>query len=187
MSNSLEDRGRALEDEFFSKENAKKIDALKSKLDAERTREELKRASGMTDVALLDKLAELGLSAQTVTALSLVPLVAVAWADGSIADNERAAILQGAHGKGFEAGSAGYKLLEGWLTAQPGDKLIAVWEDYIKVLSSQLSDEQHLKLRTEIIGFSKVIATSAGGVLGIGKVSGAEEKVLNRIEAALRR
>ena len=32
-----------------------------------------------------------------------------------------------------------------------------------------------------------MVATSAGGILGFGKVSGAEEKVLNRIEAAFHR
>ncbi len=42
--------------------------------------------------------------------LSLVPLIAVAWADGEIQDNERTAILQGAHGKGLEEGTAGYEL-----------------------------------------------------------------------------
>jgi hypothetical protein len=187
MTVSLEDRGRALEDEFFNRENAKKLEALKHNLDVERSRDELRKASGMSDVPLLDKLMELGLSAPTVTALSLVPLVTVAWADGSIADNERAAILQGAHGKGFDPGSAGYQLLEGWLTNPPSDKLMSVWEDYIKVLSGQLSDEQHLKLRSEIVGFSKLVATSAGGILGIAKVSSSEEKVLNRIEAALKR
>jgi len=110
VSITLEDRGRALEDEFFNKENAKKIEALKEKLDEQRSREDLRKASGMTDDAVLDKLVDLGLSAQTITALSLVPLVTVAWADGSIQDNERNAILQAAHGKNLENGSPGYKL-----------------------------------------------------------------------------
>ena len=60
MSTSLEDRGRALEDEFFHKENQKKIDALRGKLDAQRTRDELRRTSGMTDDAVLDRLIALG-------------------------------------------------------------------------------------------------------------------------------
>ena len=55
MTISLEDRGRALEDEFFNKENAKKIEALKEKLDDKRSREDLRKASGMTDDAVLDK------------------------------------------------------------------------------------------------------------------------------------
>ncbi len=187
MTITLEDRGRALEDEFFNKENAKKIEALKEKLDDNRSREELRKASGMTDDAVLDKLVELGLSAQTITALSLVPLVTVAWADGSVQSNERAAILQAALGKNLEEGSAGYRLLESWLTAQPGPKLLDTWEAYMKALAGQLNDEQNRMLRNQIVGFAKVIAESAGGILGIGKVSKGEEAAILRIEGAFKR
>ena len=99
---TLEERGRALEDQFFEKENQQKLAAMKQRLDAQQTREELRKASGMTDDAVLDKLVALGLRSNTIAALSLVPLIAVAWADGEIQDNERTAILQGAHGKGLE-------------------------------------------------------------------------------------
>lgn len=187
MTISLEDRGRALEDEFFNKENAKKIEALKEKLDDKRSREDLRKASGMTDDAVLDKLVELGLSAQTITALSLVPLVTVAWADGSVQDNERASILQAAHGKNLEAGSAGHTLLESWLTTPPGPKLLEAWEAYMKALAGQLNDEQNRMLRNQIVGFAKVIAESSGGILGIGKVSKGEESIIQRIEGAFKR
>ena len=73
----------------------------------------------MTDDAVLDKLVELGLKPNTIAALSLVPLIEVAWADGEIQDNERTAILQGAHGKGLEEGTDGYELLQTWLKGKP--------------------------------------------------------------------
>jgi hypothetical protein len=187
VSITLEDRGRALEDEFFNKENAKKIEALKEKLDEQRSREDLRKASGMTDDAVLDKLVDLGLSAQTITALSLVPLVTVAWADGSIQDNERNAILQAAHGKNLENGSPGYKLLESWLSTKPDGKLLDAWEAYMKALAGQLNDEQNRMLRNQIVGFAKLIAESAGGILGIGKVAKGEEQAIARIEAAFKR
>jgi hypothetical protein len=187
VSISLEERGRALEDEFFSKEDAKKIDALKDKLDSQRSRDDLRKASGMTDDAVLDKLVALGLSAQTITALSLVPLVTVAWADGSVQDNERAAILQAAHGKNLESGSAGYKLLEGWLSKKPEGSLLDAWEAYMKALAGQLNDEQNRMLKSQIVGFAKIIAQSAGGILGIGKVSKGEEQAIARIEGAFAR
>ncbi len=99
MSNALEERGRALEDEFFHKENTAKLAAMKAKLESQSNKEELRKASGMTDDDVLDRLVALGMRADTIAALSLVPLVAVAWADGEIQDDERSAILQGAHGK----------------------------------------------------------------------------------------
>jgi len=184
---TLEERGRALENQFYEKENQQKLAAMKEKLESQQTREELRKASGMSDDAVLDKLVALGLKANTIAALSLVPLIAVAWADGTIQDNERSAILQGAHGKGLEQGTDGYELLQTWLSKRPDDSLFDAWESYIKALASQLNDEQNRLLKNQIVGFAKMVATSAGGILGFGKVSGAEEKVLNRIEAAFHR
>ena len=104
---TLEERGRALENQFYEKQDQEKLAAMKQKLESQATRDELRKASGMTDDAVLDKLVGLGLRANTIAALSLVPLIEVAWADGEIQDNERSAILQGAHGKGLEQGSDG--------------------------------------------------------------------------------
>ncbi len=184
---TLEDRGRALENQFYDKENADKLTAMKDKLDSQRSKDDLRKASGMSDDAVLDKLVHLGLRSNTIAALSLVPLIQVAWADGAVQDNERVAILQGAHGKGLEAGTDGYELLETWLKTAPADDLFVAWEAYIKALASQLNDEQNRLLRNQIVGFAKMVAASAGGIFGIGKVSASEEKVLGRIEAAFDR
>ena len=181
---TLEERGKALENQFYEKENQDKLAAMKSKLDSQRTKEELRKASGMTDDAVLDKLVHLGLRANTIAALSLVPLIQVAWADGAIQDNERTAILQGAHGKGLEQGTAGYELLQTWLQKPPSEELFTAWEAYIKALVGQLSEEQNRLLKNQIVGFAKMVAAAAGGFLGIGRVSASEEKVLARIEAA---
>ena len=181
---TLEERGRALENQFYEKESQQKLAAMKHKLDEQGTKDELRKASGMTDDAVLDKLVHLGLRANTIAALSLVPLIQVAWADGKIQDNERTAILQGAHGKGLEKGTPGYELLQTWLQHKPTDELVDAWEAYIKALASQLNDEQNRLLKNQIVGFAKMVAASAGGFFGIGKVSATEEKVLHRIEHA---
>jgi hypothetical protein len=184
---TLEERGRALENQFYEKENREKLAAMKAKLDSQSSKDELRKASGMSDDAVLDKLVGLGLRANTIAALSLVPLIQVAWADGEIQDNERTAILQGAQGKGLEEGSDGYELLQSWLKRKPGDDLFAAWESYIKALTAQLNDEQNRLLKNQIVGFAKMVAAAAGGILGFGRVSAAEEKVLERIDAAFAR
>lgn len=187
MAESLEDRGRALENQFYDKENKEKLAAMKEKLESQTTKEDLRKASGMTDDKVLDKLVELGLRSNTIAALSLVPLIEVAWADGEIQDNERTAILQGAHGKGLEQGTDGYELLQSWLRKRPDAGLYEAWESYIKALASQLNDEQNRLLKNQIVGFAKMVAASAGGFLGIGKVSASEEKALAKIDAAFNR
>ncbi len=184
---TLEERGRALENQFYEKENQAKLAAMKTKLDSQGGKDELRKASGMSDDAVLDRLVALGLRANTIAALSLVPLIQVAWADGKIQDNERTAILQGAHGKGLEQGTPGYELLQTWLQQPPKDDLFVAWEAYIKSLTAQLNDEQNRLLKNQIVGFAKMVASAAGGILGFGKVSASEEKVLHRIENAFHR
>jgi len=187
VSVTLEDRAKALEDQFFEKENQKKLEAMRSQEAAKTTREELRKASGMTDEKVLDRLIALGLKTNTIAALSLVPLIEVAWADGEIQDNERNAILQGAHGKGLEQGTDGYDLLQSWLKRKPDPGLFDAWQSYIQALAGQLNDEQNKLLKNQIVGFAKMVASAAGGFLGINKVSSDEEKVLARIEAAFSR
>jgi hypothetical protein len=183
----LDDRRVALEDEFFHKENEKKLAKLREELTAKESKEELKKASGMTDDEVLDKLVALGLRGTTVAALSLVPLIAVAWADGELQDNERESILQAANAKGMGPGTPGHEILTSWLTKKPDDSLVDAWQEYMKALMAQLNDEQVRMLKNQILGFAKVIAESAGGFLGFSKVSGKEKDVLARIEQAFAR
>ena len=88
------------------------------------------------------------------------------------------------HGKGLEQGTDGYELLQTWLKKKPDSELFVAWEAYIKALTGQLNEEQNRLLKNQIVGFAKMVAAAAGGILGFGKVSGDEEKVLNKIEAA---
>jgi hypothetical protein len=183
----LDERRAALEDEFFHKENQKKLEKLREQLAAQETKEELRKASGMTDDAVLDRLVTLGLRGPTVAALSLVPLVAVAWADHELEDEEREQILQAAAGKGMGPGTPGHELLTTWLAREPDAALLDAWEDYMKALMSQLNDEQVRMLRSQVVNFAKVVASSAGGFLGFGRVSSREEKVIERIEQVFTR
>ena len=187
MPDFLDDRRAALEDEFFHKENEAKLAKLREQLSAKESKEELKKASGMTDDAVIDKLVGLGLRGTTVAALSLVPLIAVAWADGELQDNERESIMQAANAKGMGPGTPGHEILTSWLTKKPDDSLVDAWQDYMKALMAQLNDEQVRMLKNQIVGFAKVIAESAGGFLGFSKVSGKEKEVLARIEQAFSR
>lgn len=179
----LQERRKSLEEEFFHKESQRDLAQLKDKLTKQTSRDALKKASGMEDDEVLDKLIELGITAETITALSLVPLIKVAWADGSIQEREREAILQGAQGKGIEKDSAPFELLDAWLDHQPPDSLFEAWAAYIATLRGELTSEQSSILETQVTRFARVIAESAGGFLGIGKVSSEEKDALEWIES----
>jgi len=187
MTKTLDDRRVALEEEFFHKENEKNLARLRAEMERKESKDALKQASGMSDDAVVDRLVALGLSATTVTALTLVPLIAVAWADGELQDSEREAILKAASDKGMGPGTPSHDLLVGWLAERPGDGLFDAWDDYLKALKAQLDDAQLQALKEQIVGSAKAIAESAGGFLGFKKVSSQEQEVLSRIERSFAR
>jgi hypothetical protein len=185
----LKDRGRALEDQFFQKEEAKKIADLRDKKAKLETKEALRTASGLDDDGVLDRLVEIGISAKTLAAVSLVPLVVVAWADGEMDKREEEAILHGAKGKGIEEGSDAYELLSTWLKRKPGNDLFDAWAGYIEALDHALTGEQLKVLKRQVIDRARAVAESAGGFLfgAIGRVSSEEKDAIAKLEAVFDR
>ena len=123
----LGDRKKALEDSFFAKQNQRLVEELRRKREKEAAREALLEMTGIDDAALLEHLVELDIGPDTWTAISLVPLVEVAWADGTVDAKERRAVLSAAEASGFVPGSPSYVLLEGWLNTRPGRGLMETW------------------------------------------------------------
>jgi hypothetical protein len=181
----LRDRGRSLEDEFFHREDARLKAKLRESAEREGAREALARASGIKNPQIIDRLISLDVRPETVTALSLVPLVEVAWADGSLDDNERRVILERAAASGLAPGSTERTLLEEWLTRKPDPKLLTAWTHLIQGLCEQLSREDVAALKAGLLERAHMVAGSSGGFLGMGsKVSGAEADMIKRLDSA---
>jgi hypothetical protein len=184
--NLLDDRRRALEEAFFARRNEELRQQLIEKESAAGKKNALSLASGITDDGVLETLASLGIQGDTLAALSLVPLVLVAWADGSMDDKERAAILFGATEAGLGERGAAYGMLDQWLAQRPPSNLFAAWRSYIGAIAAKLTpDAKHL-LRSELLARARAVAEAAGGFLGLGqKVSAAEERVLQELNDAM--
>jgi tellurite resistance protein len=180
----LDDRRKSLEEAFFRKENEK----LRARIEAEREREATRKAlageAGIDDDALLDRLVELGIRVDTVEALVLVPLVMVAWADGRIDPDERAAVLRGAEAGGFTPDKPAYALLEAWTKERPPADLMTSWRSYIGALVKELSADQRAALEGRIVARAREVARASGGFLGFSKISAEEEAVLKELEQA---
>ncbi len=178
----LGDRRKALEESFFINESEKLRNALREKHQQKEQKEALAAASGITDDAVLQQLVELNISSDTLAALSLVPLVEVAWADGTMDDNEQRAILSAAEEEGLSSESAA--LLDSWLTARPGGEILAAWKDYIAALADIMDATIKEKFKRELLGRARKVASSAGGFLGVAKVSRQEEGKLDELARA---
>ncbi len=178
----LGDRKKALEESFFAKQNAALLERMRAKREKQARAEELARASEIRDPAVIDELVDLGLDAASWAALSLVPLVEVAWADGAIEPRERDAILAAAAEQGIAPGSPSRALLESWLGARPQAALFAAWGEYATGLAARLGSAERAALRREIVERARKVAQSAGGMLGLASVSDAEKRVIAALE-----
>jgi tellurite resistance protein len=181
----LSERERALENAFFARQN----EALLAKLraaDATKSRKEaLAAASGITDDTVLTHLADLKLGPQGVAALGLVPMVIVAWADGTLDPKEKQAVLRAAQEAGLDSQPEARTLLDGWLAAPPGRELAEAWTGYVRAVAPGLGADGRAALQRETIGRARRVAEAAGGFLGLGsKISDAEAQARARREEA---
>lgn len=138
---------------------------------------------GIEDRAVLERLAEIGLTTETVAAITLTPLVEVAWADGKVDAKERAAVLEAAAQYGLERTGISYLLLEGRLTERPGPELLDTWKSYVAMLSRVLDTATLSTLRGELMARARQVAETSGGILGLGgRVSKSELSKLDELE-----
>jgi hypothetical protein len=183
---TLGDRVRTLEDEFFRREDERLTQRLRELKHRETSREALATASGISKQAILDALLNLGIRPEVIGALSVVPLVEVAWADGTLDAREKRAILDRAEKSGIAPGAIDHDLLRSWLDHKPEPKLLTAWTHLIQGMCEQLTDEQVTALRTGLVERARAIAKASGGLLGVGSVSTAEEDMIRRLESAFR-
>jgi uncharacterized tellurite resistance protein B-like protein len=186
MNNIL---AKKLEDEFFSRNDQHLIEKLRALQEMKETKETLSKISGIKNEAVLQKLFDLDVRPEALASLCLVPLVEIAWADGTVDEKEQKAILASAEKMGMQQGSIDYDLLKQWMTSKPGAELLTAWEHYTQGLCEQLTQEEKRILQSELLSHARSIAYASGGILGLGignRISKAEEEMLGKLEATFR-
>jgi hypothetical protein len=174
---------RTLEREFYAKEDERLLEKLRKK----EKREALRELVQVEDDAFLERLIELDIGPETFLALTLVPLIAVAWADGTLDGRERDAIIKAAEEKGVSPETAGHQLLETWLSRRPEQELFDSWKQYVRGIWETFTDEERQRMRERTLDWALAVAEASGGFLGvISKVSPAERVVIKELEKVLR-
>ena len=170
-------KSRALENSFFRERDLGLLAYLRSQTD--QTRNQLAEISKIHDIKVLDDLIRVGITAESFTALSLLPLVRIAWADAEIQDSERAAILQAAESEGISKDSTNYQLLKGWLDDRPNPTLLEAWREYAVELAKELDDASLAEVRRITLDRARRVAELTGGILGLShEISKEEERAL---------
>jgi hypothetical protein len=183
MNDPLHERGKAIEDLFFAESDKKLLAKLKQELAAKEQKEALALAAGINDEPALAALVKHNITAETLTTVGLIPLIAVAWADDVLDVSERNAIMKAASESGVEAGTAAHDILEQWLRRKPSPELLDSWKTYIHALKASLDTTSLNQLRDSIVGRARDVAKAAGGFLGIAAISEVEQKVIDDLSA----
>jgi hypothetical protein len=178
-------RESAFEYEFCHKIDQELLARLQEKLAAEERQQALSRATGIKDECILEELDASGISCEHILALSLYPLVHVAWADDAIDDGERDAVLNAAESIGHCRDSASYHLLEHWLEERPSEGMFTAWKDYVTALLQTLTPVAQRSFRFSLLSNIRKVAEAAGGMLGIHKISVAEEAALAELRSII--
>lgn len=182
---TLDDRREALEEAFFRKQNDALLARLREREEREHQREDLAEAMAYHDEALLDRLLDVGLRAETWLAVSLVPMVEVAWADREVAAAERDVILEAAAEQGVGPETDARALLEQWLEERPPPRLREAWKAYVSAVKQSVDAEGLETFHEDTFTRARAVATATNHVLGFGRaITNAEEQVLEDLESA---
>ncbi len=176
---------KTLVDAFFHEQDQRLIKAFRERMERMDRRAQLAQVCGIADEAILDRLIELEIGPETLAAIEVVPLVAVAWADGKVQPEEREAILAAAAAIGIQPKDDRYPMLEHWLEKRPRAAMLEAWRHYIQGLCRNLEPSEKERLKDHVLGLARTVARAAGGFLGIGdKICAAERAVLGKLEKA---
>ncbi len=174
-----------LEERFFAEVDHELLMRMRAQMESEEAAHAIMKVTGITDEKLAEEVAALNVTVDTLAAFRLAPMVAVAWADDRVDENERYVILRAAEKSGIQADEPALELLKAWTTKRPSHELLDAWCDYAQALSQSLADSHRATLKREIVDQVKSVAEAAGGMLGFGSVSPSEQAVIERIEKAL--
>lgn len=181
---SIQERGRSLEDDYFRKKDRELIEKIQRAQEAERARADVGRAAGLADPALAQELLELGFTADTVTLLPVVPILQMAWAEGGVSTSERDLIVRFARSRGITEGSAADRQLASWLSERPAEAVFARAGRLIRAMLDSGADAT--LSADDLVAHAEKIASASGGVFGIGSISAEERKLLSGLAADLK-
>ena len=188
----LGDREKAMEADYFRKENEKLLEKLRQGAKLDDIAKALADKLQVDNQELLGRVRDLGVTLETAPALFLTPLVQVAWAEGSVGNREREAVLRLARERDVQEDSPAYAQLVEWLKVRPSDALFDAGLEVIKygfaVLPPKEMEERIIRLIDACHDVAAASGTELARLLGLGDgVSRVEAHMLDEFNARLRR
>ncbi len=184
-TNALDSRLRALEDEFFYQVDLKLSEQLREKALREGKRKRLSELMRVHNDATLDELIDHGIDDQTITALLLVPLVFIAWADGYVTEAERKTVIDIISKYSQHDSDAVVCIIEPWLKRQPSESLWIAWQAYLEALRARSSGTATAMLGERLLEHAKRVAEASTSFLTLHRINPDKQRALDRLKDAL--
>jgi hypothetical protein len=178
----LEPMRVAHEEDYFARQNRLLIEKLRDKMAHEPAAEQLAAASGIKDQELLDALTHLGITAETLPLVELVPLLEVAWADGEVQPREEALLRRAAVEHGIAPGTPAHVEFEKMLKAPPAGPLYDAALNFMRAMLHAMPPEEAARARQDLTSVAMSVADATGGWFGVlNKVEPSERTALKHI------
>lgn len=166
------------EEKYFKRLEAEKLEeqrrerqleALKQQ-EREKVKEQLNTSEDVAEEAL-----ELGFDSTTARVLPIVPLIEMAWADGTVTSGENKRVLELAAQFGIEAGEPDHNFLKMMLFDRPSD---VFFERVNGVIAHLIQDNPSEWKGKSVVELSKEVAEASGGFFGLFDSISKEERRL---------
>jgi len=175
-------RIQKLEDAKYLRDEIVLLKDLQQRMVDEATRCPMIQATGLNESSLIDRLISAGFTPNSVSAMNLFPIAAVAWASGSISDRENRMAIDAIFESEYLNHADSLKQFQAWLTQRPSERLMDLWEEFtleqLRHVDASLRDCVGYRLHD----VAARVALASGGFLGIGPVCAAEQVVLEKIK-----
>jgi len=174
-----------LEEEYHRRKDFELLEKLKAVFQRKVDKESIRKACGVTDEQLLDRLVEMQLDGELMRAFQLYPLVELAWADGDLSESEANSVLAAGEKQGLPPGSRAYRMLEDRLHKGPDPEARKIWFLYAEELRKVLSPSELEAFRNDLLERARGIVAGTGHLERLLIDVGGERKILKAIERAL--
>ena len=181
----FQQRETYFEEEYFRKKDFALIEKLKAVFQKKIDKESIRKAVGVTNEQLLDRLVAMQLDGELMGAFLLYPLIEIAWADGDLSEREAKSVLAAGEKQGVRPGSRAYRMLDDRLHRGPDPEARKIWFLYAEELKKVLSPRDLETFRNDILERARGIVAATGHLERLLLDVGGERKILAAIKKAL--
>lgn len=172
--------------EYFHRADAELIEDMRRRAAFEERRRRMAEACQTGDSRILNALEKLGYDQTNATLLYLVPLIHVAWADGSMDRAERNRILVMAGLQGVRDDIPAYQQLLSWLDRRPPEEFFRGTLNAIQAIFASLPEETQRLRKEHLIRCCREVAFASCGFFGWrSKICIAKRALIQQIDKML--